>query len=86
MTLNPEADFLISIADLLIKEGYVKSFREFSKKYLHKNPNTLCVMKYQNLEPSLTILLALYLRLNQEQIFPAVQQQLSKLIYQKAFF
>ena len=83
--LNKDTEFVIYIANLLIKEGYVKSLREFSKQYLHKNPNTICVMKYQNIEPSLAILLSLYLKLNQKQIYPSIQQQLSKLIYQKTF-
>lgn len=85
MKLDSETDFILTIAQMLITEGRAKSLRDFSLRYLNKNPNILCVIKYKNIKPSLSILLALYLRLNQEHIYPNIQQQLSKLIYQRAF-
>lgn len=83
MKLNEEANLLLSIATMLSDDGYIKSLRDFSKNYLNKNPNILSVIKHENLQPSTNILLALYLKLNKKQLYPHIQKQLGKLIYQK---
>lgn len=85
MKLEVETDFILTVAQMLINEGYAKSLRDFSLRYLSRNPNMLCVIKYRNIKPSIPILLSLYLKLNQEQIYPNIQQQLSKLICQRTF-
>ena len=85
MKLNEEANLLISTAHMLINDGFSKSLRDFSQNYLNKNPNILSVIKHENLQPSIAVLLALYLKLNKEQLYPQIQAQLSKLIYQRTF-
>lgn len=85
MKLDSETDFILTVAQMLIAEGHVKSLRDFSLRYLNKNPNMLCVIKYKNIKPSIPVLLALYLRLNKEEIYPDIQKQLSRLIYQRTF-
>ena len=83
MKLNEEATLLISTANMLLDDGFIKSLRDFSKNYLNKNPNILSVIKHENLQPSINILLALYLKLNKKQLYPHIRKQLGKLIYQK---
>lgn len=65
-TMNNQLNLVIDVANNLIKEGKINSFREFSCKYLNKSSNYLGTLVYQNKYPSIASILTLYLKLNQE--------------------
>lgn len=66
---NDEVRFLIEIANLLYKQGKIRSFREFSRKYLAKNENYMNVLFYDlNIKPSIASLISLYQKLRDEGI------------------
>lgn len=47
-TMNNQLNLVIDVANNLIKEGKINSFREFSCKYLNKCSNYLGTLVYQN--------------------------------------
>ena len=61
---NDEVRFLVEIANLLHKQGKIRSFRQFSEQYLGKNENYMNVLLYDlNIKPSIASLISLYLSL-----------------------
>lgn len=66
---NDEVRFLIEIANLLHKQGKIRSFREFSREYLAKNENYMNVLLYDlHIKPSIASLIFLYQKLREEGI------------------
>ena len=65
-TMNNQLNLVIDVANNLIKDGKINSFREFSCKYLNKCSNYLGTLVYQNKYPSVASILTLYFKLNQE--------------------
>ena len=64
--VNNEIRLLLLIANELYRKDRVSSYRDFCKKYLQKNSNLLNVLIYNDKKPSISVLLSLYLKLNQE--------------------
>lgn len=77
---NIHLQLLLQIAKKLIQEGKTNSFRDFSSKYLNKCSNYLGTLVYQNKSPSITSILTLYFKLNQEKYMPIWQEELFKTI------
>lgn len=66
---NDEVRFLIEIANLLHKQGKIRSFRQFSEQYLGKNSNYMNVLLYDlNIKPSIGSLITLYQKIREEGI------------------
>lgn len=64
---NDEVRFLVEIANLLHKQGKIRSFRQFSKQYLNKNSNYMNVLFHNwNIKPSIVSLISLYQKLREE--------------------
>ena len=67
---NDEVRFLVEIANLLHKQGKIRSFRQFSEQYLGKNENYMNVLLYDlNIKPSIASLISLYQKIREEGIF-----------------
>lgn len=82
--VNNEIRLLLLIANELYRKDRVSSYRNFCKKYLQKNSNLLNVLIYNDKKPSISVLLSLYLKLNQEKLLPYWQQKLSFCLLNKA--
>lgn len=66
---NDEVRFLVEIANLLHKQGKIRSFRQFSREYLSKNENYMNVLLYDlNIKPSIASLITLYQKIYEEGI------------------
>ena len=66
---NDEVRFLIEIANLLYRQGKIRSFRQFSEQYLNKNGNYMNVLFYDlNIKPSIASLISLYQKIREEGI------------------
>ena len=64
---NDEVRFLIEIANLLYKQGKIRSFRQFSEQYLNKNSNYMNVLLYDlHIKPSIGSLITLYQKIREE--------------------
>lgn len=81
--MNEELKLLYEIADCLIAEKFIKSYRNFSLNYLNKCSPYLSVLKYLNKKPSLRALSFLLYKLNVQKIYPEIQTQLHLLIKNK---
>lgn len=81
--VNNELRLLLLIANELYQKDRVSSYRNFCKKYLQKNSNLLNVLIHNNIRPSISVLLSLYLKLNQEKLLPYWQQKLSLCLLNK---
>ncbi len=82
--VNNEIRLLLLIANELYRKDRVSSYRNFCKKYLQKNSNLLNVLIHNDKKPSISVLLSLYLKLNQEKLLPYWQQKLSFCLLNKA--
>lgn len=82
--VNNEVRLLLLIANELYRKDRVSSYRNFCKKYLQKNSNLLNVLIYNDKKPSISVLLSLYWKLNQEKLLPYWQQKLSFCLLNKA--
>lgn len=79
---NDEVRFLIEIANLLYKQGKIRSFRQFSEQYLGKNSNYMNVLLYDlNIKPSIASLITLYQKIREEGIFSNIWQHLQNHIF-----
>lgn len=81
--MNEELKLLYEIADCLIAEKFIKSYRNFSLNYLNKCPPYLSVLKYLHKKPSLRALSFLLYKLNVQKIYPEIQSQLHLIIKNK---
>ena len=72
---NDEVRFLVEIANLLYKQGKIRSFREFSRKYLAKNENYMNVLLNDlHIKPSIASLITLYQKIREEGILSNIWQ------------
>lgn len=79
---NDEVRFLVEIANLLHKQGKIRSFREFSRKYLAKNENYMNVLFYDwRLKPSIGSLIRLYQKIREEGILSNIWQHFQNHIF-----
>lgn len=79
---NDEVRFLIEIANLLYKQGKIRSFREFSRKYLAKNSNYMNVLFYDwKIKPSISSLITLYQKLREEGILSNIWKHFQNHIF-----
>lgn len=79
---NDEVRFLIEIANLLYKKGKIRSFREFSRKYLAKNENYINVLLYDlNIKPSISSLITLYQKLREEGVLTNILEHFQNHIF-----
>lgn len=79
---NDEVRFLIEIANLLYKQGKIRSFREFSREYLDKNENYMNVLFYDvTVKPSISSLITLYQKLRQEGVLSNIWQHFQNHIF-----
>ena len=79
---NDEVRFLIEIANLLYKQGKIRSFREFSRKYLAKNENYMNVLLYDlHIKPSISSLITLYQKLREEGVLSNIWQHFQNHIF-----
>lgn len=79
---NDEVRFLIEIANLLYKKGKIRSFREFSRKYLAKNENYMNVLFYDwKIKPSISSLITLYQKLREEGALSNIWQHFQNHIF-----
>lgn len=79
---NDEVRFLIEIANLLYKQGKIRSFREFSRKYLAKNENYINVLLYDlNIKPSISSLITLYQKLREEGVLTNILEHFQNHIF-----
>lgn len=79
---NDEVRFLVEIANLLYKKGKIRSFREFSRKYLGKNENYINVLLYDlNIKPSIGSLIFLYQKLREEGVLTNILEHFQNHIF-----
>lgn len=79
---NDEVRFLIEIANLLYKQGKIRSFREFSRKYLAKNENYMNVLFYDwKIKPSISSLITLYQKIREEGILSNIWEHFQNHIF-----
>lgn len=64
---NPEMKLLVDVANDLFNDGKVRSFRDFSRKYMNKTSNYMNILFYDNAKkPSISALLGLHRKLAKE--------------------
>lgn len=79
---NDEVRFLVEIANLLYKKDKIRSFREFSRKYLGKNENYMNVLLYDlNIKPSIGSLIFLYQKLREEGVLTNILEHFQNHIF-----
>lgn len=79
---NDEVRFLIEVANLLYKQGKIRSFREFSEQYLGKNSNYMNVLLYDlNIKPSIASLITLYQKIREESILSNIWKHFQNHIF-----
>lgn len=81
---NDEVRFLIEIANLLYKQGKIRSFRQFSREYLNKNGNYMNVLLYDlSIKPSIASLISLYQKLREEGILSNIWHHFQNHIFSR---
>lgn len=79
---NDEVRFLIEIANLLYKQGKIRSFRQFSEQYLGKNSNYMNVLLYDlHIKPSIASLIFLYQKIREEGILSNIWKHFQNHIF-----
>ena len=79
---NDEVRFLIEIANLLYKQGKIRSFRQFSEQYLGKNSNYMNVLLYDlHIKPSIASLIFLYQKLREKGILGNIWEHFQNHIF-----
>jgi hypothetical protein len=79
---NDEVRFLIEIANLLYKQGKIRSFRQFSEQYLGKNSNYMNVLLYDlHIKPSIASLIFLYQKLREKGILSNIWEHFQNHIF-----
>ena len=81
---NDEVRFLIEIANLLYKQGKIRSFRQFSEQYLGKNSNYMNVLLYDlHIKPSIASLITLYQKIREEGILSNIWHHFQNHIFSR---
>ena len=79
---NDEVRFLIEIANLLYRQGKIRSFRQFSEQYLGKNSNYMNVLLYDlHIKPSIASLIFLYQKLREKGILSNIWEHFQNHIF-----
>lgn len=79
--LNKNLTLFLKIADNLIDEKKITSYREFSRKYLKRSENYIGTLVYQNKSPSIITGFTLYHRLLSVNKLNSLKNELHNLIY-----